>query len=153
MLEFVDQTTKAFESRYTADSRPKAYFRASSGLGLDLRLREASRVFKRIFAEAAEGNKERASSNQRASATMYAVHTEKRKPLSHIVDKDQLLDEFKETGDTLCMVVSGMRKNGQKVGKRWNLQTTVSGKMCRNCLIVEDRMIEESLRIKRQSMK
>jgi hypothetical protein len=84
---------------------------------------------------------------------MYAVHTQKNKSLSHIVIKEQLLDDFKETGDTLCMVVSEMRKNGQGVGKRWTLQTTASGKMCRNCLIVEDKMIEESLRIKRQSMK
>ena len=84
---------------------------------------------------------------------MYAVHTHKGKSLSHIVTEDQLLDEFKATGDTLCMVVSGMRKNGQGFGKRWNLQTTASGKMCRNCLMVEDKMIEESLRIKRQSMK
>ena len=84
---------------------------------------------------------------------MYAVHTQKGKSLSHITTKDQLLNEFKETGDTLCMVVSGVRKNGQKVGSRWNLQTTASGKMCRNCLMIEDKMIEESLRIKRQSMK
>jgi hypothetical protein len=84
---------------------------------------------------------------------MYAVHTQKNKSLSHIVIKSQLLDDFKEIGDTLCMVVSAMRKNGQKVGSRWNLQTTASGKMCRKCLMIEDKMIEESLRIKRQSMK
>lgn len=84
---------------------------------------------------------------------MYAVHTQKGKSLSHIVSESQLIDDFRETGDTLCMVVSAMRKNGQKVGKRWALQTTASGKMCRNCLMVEDKMIEETLRIKRQSMK
>lgn len=83
---------------------------------------------------------------------MYAVHTQKGKSLSHIVTEHQLLDEFKATGDTLCMVVSGLRKNGQGVGKRWTLQTTASGKMCRNCLLVEDRMIEASLKKKRESM-
>ena len=45
MMEFVDQTTKSFESRYTADSRPRAFFRVSGGLGLDLRRSEAPSEF------------------------------------------------------------------------------------------------------------
>lgn len=86
---------------------------------------------------------------------MYAVHTQKGKSISHIMreqNRSLLLDDFREHGDTLCMVVSGIRKDQRKVGKRWSLQTTASGKMCKNCLILEDRMIEEKLRIKRQSL-
>ena len=73
---------------------------------------------------------------------MYVVHNKLDKSLTHIVapeDRNKFIDELIETGDTLCMALSGVRKDGKKFGRRWSLQSSPSNVMCKNCLLIESK--------------
>lgn len=84
---------------------------------------------------------------------MYLIHKTQEKTISHIVkpeDREKIFQDFAEKGDTLCMIVSGMRKEGKPLKKRWNLRSTYLGKMCKNCLKIENQMIELMLKMQRE---
>jgi len=84
---------------------------------------------------------------------MYLIHTQKKLSTTHILrdeDAGKLLEDVKQHGDALCQILSSIR-NQTKVGKRWTIQTTASGKMCKNCLILEDKKFDALLKKKRES--
>lgn len=79
---------------------------------------------------------------------MYFVHQKEKKFISHIVrPEDRGNDEefLREKGDVLCLQLSGIRKNNGKIRKKWILRTTYSGKLCKNCLQIENELIQSSL--------
>jgi hypothetical protein len=87
---------------------------------------------------------------------MYFVHQKEKKFISHIVKSEDWAngEEFlREKGDVLCLQLSGIRKNNEKVKKKWTLRSTYSGTLCRNCLIVEEKMIQESLKLQREKFR
>lgn len=86
---------------------------------------------------------------------MYLIHTAEKKAISHIVkpeDEQKIFQDFAKDGDTLCGIVSEVRKEGKEIKKRWNLRSTYLQKVCKRCLMVEDQMIEASLKRQREAI-
>ena len=82
---------------------------------------------------------------------MYFIHKNK---LSHIVKADSvIMQDLVENGDTLCLIVSDMREKNQKIGKQWTLRSTYLGKLCRNCLLMEEKIFQDSLKIRRELLR
>lgn len=62
------------------------------------------------------------------------------KKMTHIVNAESrgmIMQDFVEQGDTLCMIISGLRNDGRHIGNRWFLSSTAAGKLCKNCLSIE----------------
>lgn len=86
---------------------------------------------------------------------MYLISSKERKVLSHIIkpeDEGKLFQDFAKDGDTLCGIVSEVRKEGKEIKKGWNLRSTYLQKVCKSCLMVEDQMIEASLKRQREAI-
>jgi hypothetical protein len=84
---------------------------------------------------------------------MYFVCEGKHKAMSHIVrpeDRHKSQDDIKESGDVLCQQLFGIRAEGKLVGKKWTLRSTYSGKLCKNCVRIENQLIEANLNKQRQ---
>ena len=69
---------------------------------------------------------------------MYLVHRKKENVISHILKPEYAemdFDFIREKGDTVCMLISGMRDGESKLigQKRWSIQFEKSGKVCENC--------------------
>jgi hypothetical protein len=86
---------------------------------------------------------------------MYLIYKTRTKILSHIVkpeDEGKLFQDFAKAGDSLCGIVSEVRKEGKEIKKGWNLRSTYLQKVCKRCLMVEDQMIEASLSRQREAI-
>ena len=86
---------------------------------------------------------------------MYLIYKTRLSTLSHIVkpvDEKKIFQDFAKDGDTLCGIVSAVRKEDREIKKGWNLRSTYLQKVCKRCLMVEDQMIEASLKRQREAI-